>query len=326
MTAVTIDASASADRQKIDGGDPSMDPRQFRQCLAQFATGVTIVTTNVEGELAGVTANSFSSLSLDPPLILWSIGRTSRSFSIFERAKNFAISVLGDNQVEVSQHFSSKEVDKFAGAPWRAGREGVPLIEGAIAHFECAVENILDGGDHIIIVGRVASYGRYAGQPLLFSQGRYGIAEEHPNFAVKMVPPSADGAVVAEDLPLLPLLFRAYHQMSAEFDEHRRAEGTTISEGRTLAALYQSPDIDLQTLLAKTFLGRRDAEDAVRDLTSRGLLMQSGNGQLRLTNAGVETRLAISRRWEQFQNDRLSQFSAKEKFTTKDVLSRLIKG
>src|SRR5262245_25032196 len=103
-----------------------------------FATGVTVITAQSGDRLVGLTANSFSSVSLDPPLVLWSIKRTARSFAVFRDATHFAVNILAADQIALSQCFSSAESDRFAGTQWRAGADGAPLLEGVVAHFECS--------------------------------------------------------------------------------------------------------------------------------------------------------------------------------------------
>ncbi|SDG78616.1 flavin reductase family protein [Roseospirillum parvum] len=150
------------------------DSRAFRSALGLFATGVTVVTTgDGGGRTAGMTVNSFSSVSLDPPLILWCLGKGSPSQPVFEAAGHFAVNVLAAGQEALSTQFA-RPGDKFAGVDWRPGRFGDPLIEGAIATFECRTTARHDAGDHLILVGQVAHFDHRDGEPLLFFGGRYG--------------------------------------------------------------------------------------------------------------------------------------------------------
>ncbi|UXJ50037.1 flavin reductase family protein [Pseudomonas citronellolis] len=149
---------------------------QLRQALGQFATGVTIVTT-LDGESwpIGVTANSFNAVSLEPPLVLWSIGKSAYSYPAFAGSEHFAVHVLGEGQRALSDRFAQASTDKFAGLEVGAGVGGVPLLPGCLTVFECATEHRYDGGDHLILVGRVL---RMAApepdmRPLLFHRGRY---------------------------------------------------------------------------------------------------------------------------------------------------------
>ena len=156
-------------------GPSEFTPRQLRDAFGCFATGVTVVTTlGDDGRPVGLTANSFTSVSLDPPLVLFCLDRRSTSLAAFEAAERFAVNVLHAGQEAVSARFSRREPDRFAGTAWRAGLAGVPLLEDAAAVFECARETVLDGGDHRIFIGRVeaiACDGSY--DPLIFFQGRY---------------------------------------------------------------------------------------------------------------------------------------------------------
>jgi flavin reductase (DIM6/NTAB) family NADH-FMN oxidoreductase RutF/DNA-binding MarR family transcriptional regulator len=317
--------TAHIDQALLEGGEPMTDARSFRRCLGQYATGVTIITTKVGSDLAGVTANSFASVSLDPPLVLWSISRTSRSFGLFDNCENFAINILAKDQASVSQHFSSAETDKFSGVAWSEGIGGVPVVSGAIAVLECSVEAKYPGGDHVILLGRVKNFARYEGEPLLFSQGRYGIAEEHPDFMVSQTiaaPSAADQS--KQDLPLLPALFEAYRRMSARFDEHRTAEGVTVAEGRTLIVLHRNPTISMDMLVQATYLGQRDAEDAVAALIDRKFVQRDASERLSLTPDGVQRRLAIRERWVRFQEDQLRKIPAAEIEIARRTLIRLI--
>ena len=191
--------AAPAMTDPLEEGDPALDPRAFRRCAGQFATGVTIVTTLVDGRPVGVTANSFSSLSMDPPLVLWSIGRSARSFEAFQATSSFAINILSAAQIDLSQRFSSALEDKFTDLDWQAGIVGAPVLPGVVAVLECDAETRFDGGDHVILVGRVRSYRRYPGTSLVYAQGRYALAEDHPALATATPVPAGDAAPVLPD-------------------------------------------------------------------------------------------------------------------------------
>lgn len=153
-----------------------IESRQFRQALGQFATGVTIVTAlDGEGRPIGVTASSFNAVSLDPPLVLWSIGKSAYSYPAFLRAGHFAVHVLGAGQRSLSDRFAQAATDKFADLDVGCGLGEVPLLPGCLAMFECGTEHRYEGGDHLILVGRVLrmEVARSAAQPLLFHCGRY---------------------------------------------------------------------------------------------------------------------------------------------------------
>jgi len=151
-----------------------LDPKAFRQALGSFATGVTVITTRAaDGSDAGITASSFNSVSLDPPLILWSQGKNSDSFDIFSDAEYFAVHVLAEHQQDISDRFAFGENDKFAGLTFTRGLGGVALFDGSAARFVCRTASRYEGGDHIIIVGEVIDFECNNLPPLVFHGGRY---------------------------------------------------------------------------------------------------------------------------------------------------------
>ena len=158
----------------LQGVAPEADGRGFRTALGSFATGVTIVTAlDGASQPAGITANSFASVSLDPPLILWSPKRDSRRFAIFTEAPAFAVHVLARDQQALCDHFVRNQ-SGFDAFPWHEGPEGLPLLDGCLTRFLCHREAVLDGGDHAIILGRVWDVARRDGTPLVFQGGKYG--------------------------------------------------------------------------------------------------------------------------------------------------------
>jgi len=152
------------------------DARDFRRALGCFPTGVCLITTlSPDGARVGMTANSFSSVSLDPPMVLWSLARTASSAAIFRDAEYFAINVLAQGDEEISSHFAKSGGDKFARFPERFGEgiAGVPLLQGAVATFECHSRHRYYGGDHIIVIGVVERYTHGDARPLVFHRGQY---------------------------------------------------------------------------------------------------------------------------------------------------------
>lgn len=147
--------------------------RAFRDALGRYATGVTVVTTQSAIGPLGITANSFASVSLDPPLVLWSPARASRRFRAFAEAEDFAIHVLGAEQESLCRRFS-RDGTAFGGLDWQEGVGRTPLIAGCLARFECRTEARHDGGDHLIVVARVTRASWRDGAPLVFSAGAYG--------------------------------------------------------------------------------------------------------------------------------------------------------
>src|SRR5882757_345531 len=152
-------------------------PGEFRKTLGGFPTGIAVATARApDGRLQGTTISSFNSVSLDPPLVLFSLARTVQSFSGWKAASTWGISVLSETQDGLSTRFAQSGPDKWSGFEPIVGSTGVPLIPGALAQFECERYALHDGGDHLILVGRVLALGRPAGSashPLVFFSGRY---------------------------------------------------------------------------------------------------------------------------------------------------------
>ena len=159
---------------------PNFSPAEFRQALGMFATGVTIVTAcTSEGLLVGLTANSFNSVSLSPPLVLWSLARAAGSMAAFSTGSHYAINILSADQQSLAKQFASKTGDRFDGVQYTAGVGGAPLLAGAAATFECFNRSRYEEGDHVIFVGEVERCACTGGaSPLLFHGGKF--YAEHP--------------------------------------------------------------------------------------------------------------------------------------------------
>ncbi len=145
----------------------------LRECLGRFATGVTVVTCRGSEGPCGITANSFSSVSLEPPLVLWNIARVSHSLQAYLDAEHFAINVLAAGQRELSSHFAQSDHTVFNGIEYETSARNVPLLRDSVACFECRTHQVHDCGDHYIIVGEVENYRSGEQEPLLFYDGRY---------------------------------------------------------------------------------------------------------------------------------------------------------
>lgn len=169
----------TADGPDMQKFTPSADSlRALRDALGRYATGVTVVTARGPEGPVGITANSFSSLSLDPPLVLWCPAKRSARYAAFAAARHYAIHVLGAEQLELCRRFA-RSADDFDGVALGETAEGTPLIAGCLAHFECAAWGAHDGGDHAILIGRVLRAAMRPGEPLLFFGGRYGDFMHH---------------------------------------------------------------------------------------------------------------------------------------------------
>jgi flavin reductase (DIM6/NTAB) family NADH-FMN oxidoreductase RutF len=159
--------------------DGAIDPRHLRNALGRFATGVTVVTTRTAGgKREGLTANSFAAVSLDPPLVSWSLKRLAPSFASYDAPRQFAENILSADQRDLCKHFATPKHDKFDGLPFEEGLHGAPILPGCLATFECRTENTFEGGDHLIFIGRVDRATYRDGEPLIFSAGRLCVPSE----------------------------------------------------------------------------------------------------------------------------------------------------
>jgi 3-hydroxy-9,10-secoandrosta-1,3,5(10)-triene-9,17-dione monooxygenase reductase component len=152
----------------------NLDLREFRNALGMFATGVTIITTRgPEGEAVGITANSFSSVSLDPPMILWSLANASRSFPAFDATRFWAVHILSADQEVLSRRFAKSGEDKFTGIDLQAGVGNLPLLTGCAARLQCRTASKFEAGDHLVFIGEVVAFDQCNLPPLIFQAGSY---------------------------------------------------------------------------------------------------------------------------------------------------------
>lgn len=221
------------------GEAQQIDRQDFRRALGRFPTGVTIVTTRApDGSFVGLTANSFNSVSLDPPLVLWSLGKRQGSLPQFQQARVFAVNVLAADQLDLSQRFASPVEDRFRGVPTFRAETGAPLLEGCAAWFDCALHHSYDGGDHMIFVGRVLACRAEARPALVYADGQYGLSSRHPMAPPPRMPVEADLPPQAfVDDYLAYLLAKASALVSAQFHAEVKAEGLSVPEWRALATL-----------------------------------------------------------------------------------------
>jgi flavin reductase (DIM6/NTAB) family NADH-FMN oxidoreductase RutF len=153
---------------------PDFDSRHFRHALSQFATGITVITTRLEdGTLLGLTASSFNSVSLDPPLVLWSLGDRAQSLSIFNSNTHYVVNVLAADQRHLAEQFASRTENRFQGVEYTLSRAGLPILKGASAWFECFNRSRYPEGDHVIFVGEVEQCAAINQAPLIFHQGQF---------------------------------------------------------------------------------------------------------------------------------------------------------
>ena len=310
----------------------SFDSNRFRQALGAFTTGVTIVTTvDAAGKPVGVTANSFNSVSLAPPMVLWSLARTSANIGTFLAARHFAVHILASDQQTLATRFSQKGTDRFAGLKVGSGIDGIALLDGCAARFECRTAFQYEGGDHVIFVGEVLNFEHCESEPLVFKRGRFTLAvgktPATPG-AVSALSAATDGAF-GEDF-LLYLLGRAYHQiyhrMKPEIE--RRTLGDAEYLALTLLGVRDSRSIDeLDALVAYT--GTRITQRVAERLTELGYVEceaspAAGAQRLLLTAAGRRTVVELLAVAEAASTDAEQKLDPSESLVLRQLLAKIV--
>ena len=251
---------------------PAFDTRSLRDALSCFATGVTIVTTaDRAGDPVGMTASSFNSVSMEPPLILWSVTKSALSAPIFQTAERFSVHVLAADQMALSNRFARSGANKFEGVEYQTDASGIPLLPGVLARFDCKTWSVYEGGDHWIIVGEVRTMEAQKGEGLVFSGGSYATA------ATIQTPesesPNEDGPI--EEL-LIYNLARAYVQVSQNFHNAVEETGLTIPQWRILASLHGGVSRSYPDLVARTFVSPKKMTNLLMQMQQAGWLIVSG--------------------------------------------------
>lgn len=210
------------------------DSRAFRNTLSTFTTGVTIITTrSPEGEPIGITANSFNAVSLDPPLVLWSLAKTARSLPAYTSSKHWAVHILAASQQDLSDRFARSGENKFDGVAVETGLGEVPLLSGCTSLLQCETVHCYEGGDHLIFVGRVLDFRRSDNPPLVFQAGKYAVATRKS----EQVASSAGEQSAWTEEHLGYLLGRAYFQFYQRVRDSLHQHDLTDTEYFVLTSL-----------------------------------------------------------------------------------------
>ena len=299
--------------------------REFRDALSSFATGVTVVTClDASGDPVGATASSFNSVSMDPPLILWSITKTAYSSDAFINAKHFVVNVLSAEQVDVSNKFARSGIDKFADIAVERGIGGVPMLLGSITSFECESWATYDGGDHEIIVGQVKGLRSKAGSGLVFYRGAYATAEAIPTLS----PIETNDVSHFIDNYLLYYMTRATHQMGEEFHQLVADDGLTTKEWRVLACLYNENSMSLADLAKRTMVDQATLLELSMDLQKQNMarVQQLDVGtKITGTGAGQKRVEHLIEDCQKAESNALDGLDSNAAETLKTMLHRIIK-
>ncbi|WP_374442355.1 p-hydroxyphenylacetate 3-hydroxylase reductase component [Pseudomonas panipatensis] len=303
-----------------NNNETGFDPRAFRRALGNFATGVTVMTAaSADGQRAGVTANSFNSVSLDPPLVLWSIDKRSSSYDVFEQASHFAVNILAADQIDLSNQFARPSADKFAGVACETGMGGAPLFADCAARFQCEKHQQVDGGDHWILIGRVLAFDDLGRAPLLYHQGVYSTVLPHPRLrkVEAGMPRTAFQGRLNHNLYYL--MTQAVRSYQSDYQPRQMASGLRTSEARMLMVLEKDASLDMLALQQLVAMPQREIEEALENLKRKGLLQGSEPGY-GLTPAGIDQAETLWTIAEEQQAKIFSRFSEQQIETFKDVL------
>jgi len=303
----------------------NFDPKAFRRALGNFATGVTIITTrSPDGTNIGVTASSFSSLSLDPPLILWSSIKDTPSCKVFESASHFAVNILASDQIEMSNHFARQQEDKFAGIVWQEGIGGSPIFPDCAGRFQCETHNKLDGGDHWIFIGKVLAFDDFGRSPLCFHQGSYSMVVSHPETypsAIQQASKKADqGRMENHEFFLMRRAVLAYQE---RYRPKLVRLGLNLIESRILLVLNDFSGLCVEELNVHLHAPINEVCEALFSLSDRGMVTADGDGYF-LTDIGKSKTDDIWYLAEAHAKEAFKRFSSAEVDTFTNILRQLI--
>ena len=300
-----------------------MDPRVFRRALGQFPTGVTVITTTAKDKQpVGVTASSFNTVSMEPPLILWSIDKRSFSAAAFESAGYFAVHVLHEEQVAVSNRFASRGDDKFSGIDYRINEQGCPLLTEYAALFICKTWQTYDGGDHIIIVGEVTAYENIeSATPLVFSRGSYAVTNQHPAMAADDKNTPANSEFLHDYLLYLlnGTTTRYQHELYPKLnDKHgitpERWRIMTLLSADTAQTFAQLSDLVMQPV--------DDLKVLLHTLNEKGWVVIEEDA-VKLSAEGLTQQAALKATAKQHEAGFMNCLTSEEELQLKNILRRL---
>ena len=305
----------------------SFDPKAFRRALGLFATGVTIVTTRAaDGTPVGITANSFNSVSLQPPMVLWSLAKNARSLASFSECGYWNVHILSNEQEALSNRFARAGEDKFAGMALDQSANGVALIPDCTARFQCRNAFQYEGGDHIIFVGEVIEYDASQRPPLLYVTGDYALAARKaaPISTETQADPSA--SVYSENL-LGYLLGRAHYQFLDKLRRPLAERGLTEADFFVLSVLIVSQPLTIEQIAAHVaYTGIDIGAVALQPLLTRGLLEPDAQNPqaLRLSPAGSDAILHVLAAAKAVEADLIDRIGEMEAASLRNLLKQAI--
>lgn len=297
------------------------DAKDFRRALGKFPTGVTVMTTrDAEGAPVGMTASSFNTLSIEPALVLWSIDKSAWSLEAFTRGQAFAINILRNDQIEISNRFARRGEDKFAGIRTRDDQHGSPLLHGTAAWFSCKTWNVYEGGDHFIVVGEVTDYSYEENvSSLVFHNGRYAIPETHP--AVQAPTDSMEARGFLGDY-LLFQLRQTLNAYASDFYPRLSHFGVTAEEWRVLTLLADGEAMEQEQISRFVSQPLKELADTGEWLKEKGLLEIEAS-RFRLTGKGQQLARQLLDKAIEHEQKVMSHLSSEQQKALKESLRLL---
>ncbi|WP_043768474.1 flavin reductase family protein [Algiphilus aromaticivorans] len=301
------------------------DSRSLRDALGSFATGVTIITTRADGDRSlGVAAASFNTVSIEPPMVLWSVPRAATSASCFEGATHWAVHILASDQEAMARHFAGNGSNDFSAFRVEAGSGGAPLLPGCATRLQCRTAFRYTGGDHLIFVGEVLAFESHERSPLLFHDGRYTLALQNGDADT---PNEARAEWSANNLGYL--LGRAYFQLYAHIQPHAQRNGLDDAHYFALAVLILRDGRTLDAINAVfAYSGIETSPAQMQALCARDLLRASGRGasaRYHLTESGRQLTLRIVAAAEAAERDALADMSEADATALRHLLHRFVR-
>ncbi|SFA82401.1 3-hydroxy-9,10-secoandrosta-1,3,5(10)-triene-9,17-dione monooxygenase reductase component [Collimonas sp. OK607] len=310
------------------------DPKDFRNALSMFATGVTIVTTRAEdGAAVGMTANSFNSVSLQPPMVLWSLAKNARSLPVFANAPFWNVHILSNDQDALSNRFARAGEDKFAGLELDECPSNMPLIRGCSARFQCRTAFQYEGGDHIIFVGEVIGYDRTDTPPLLYVTGQYAVAAHKSGLIATapaetgVRPEAASGPDPYSEDMLGYLLGRAHYQFMARFRPALKRLHISDAEFFLLSLLSVRQPLSAADVASHmAYTGCEFDLPALQAACARDLLVSHGESQdmFSLSPAGTETILHILAAAKAVEADLIGNMGQLQSIALRNLLKTML--
>lgn len=302
------------------------DPKDFRRALGMFGTGVTIVTTRADnGEPIGITANSFNSVSLEPPMVLWSLAKNARSLDAFQSAQTWNVHILSNEQEALSNRFARAGEDKFAGVALDSAPDQAPLLPHCSARFQCKTAFRYDGGDHIIFVGEVTHYDANPYPPLLYVTGGYALASRKSE-PIATDPAAEQNTAYSENL-MGYLLGRAHFQCLNRLRSSMAAFGMTDSDFFVLSLFsVQQPQSPEQIAAHMAYTGTDIGTVALQSLIRKGWLQECAQQpqSLQLTSQGNEAILHVLAAAKAVESDLTASLGELEAATLRNLLKKTI--